>query len=226
VVVEKHGIEKERTICETLKTSIFEVVLARILRTAVRAGRGGAFVILPDGITDPASSGIKLLHSTTGLDLFADAVQHFDACIQEYACRGQTSHQMTLDIWYRQQLQMLINAEMIGNFSLIDGAVVLSRRLTLYGFGAKIQVSVAQAEKSNRHFKDTENGKTYDDESFMRSIGGTRHQSAARLCQAFPETLVFTVSQDGDLKLFYSDQGAAYLHGPLDLPTLERESIL
>jgi hypothetical protein len=57
----------------------------------------------------------------------------------------------------------------------------------------------------------------------MAAIGGTRHQSAARLCQIHSGVLVLTLSQDGDLKLFASDEFFAYAYGPLDLPTIDNE---
>jgi hypothetical protein len=95
----------------------------------------------------------------------------------------------------------------------------------VFGFGAKIDCSLEEAESGPR-FKHVKSGEVYENADFMKAIGGTRHQSVARLCQAHPGALVYTVSQDGELKLFYSDADHAYVYGPLDLPTIDGELIV
>ena len=87
----------------------------------------------------------------------------------------------------------------------------------------RLRMAASRAEESPRRFKLIASGEVYDDKTFLAAIGGTRHQSAARLCQIFPGVMVFTLSQDGDLKLFTSDEHFAYAYGPLDLPYIESE---
>jgi hypothetical protein len=73
----------------------------------------------------------------------------------------------------------------VSNFSAVDGCVVLTHDLEVVSFGAKIQVSPEESKATPRRFKHIQSGTVYDDEDFMRAIGGTRHQSVARLCQAY-----------------------------------------
>jgi hypothetical protein len=111
----------------------------------------------------------------------------------------------------------------VGNFSCVDGCVVLTYGLKVLGFGVKIGVSSKQSEGSPRRFKHLASNTIYKDEEVMGAIGGTRHQSVARLCQVQEGVVVYTISQDGELKLFYSDAEFAYIFGPLDFPGLDQE---
>jgi hypothetical protein len=40
---------------------------------------------------------------------------------------------------------------------------------------------------------------------------GQRHKSAYSLCKQVPNSLAFVLSQDGDLRLFSSDESTVYL---------------
>jgi hypothetical protein len=201
----------------------FLLVLSKMLRTALDERHGGAFVFLPCAPCDPAAYGVKLLYHTGDLDLGADLVRYWLACVEAGEKRGTGDHEGAARAADARRAQLLMNAESVGNFSCVDGCVVLDRELKVCGFGAKIEVPPGEAERGPRRFKHIASGEIYDDGEFMRAIGGTRHQSAARLCQAHPGVLVYTVSQDGELKLFFSDAAHAYVFGPLDLPTVESE---
>ncbi len=61
-------------------------------------------------------------------------------------------------------------------------------------------------------------GEEWDYDSFLKGIGGTRHKSAARLCKAFDGVLAFIVSQDGELKVLFSDAEKVNAFGPVDVP--------
>jgi hypothetical protein len=87
-------------------------------------------------------------------------------------------------------------AHLVAGLSHVDGAVVLTDRLEILGFGAEIAgdlprvTRVAQAADL-----------TGDRRHWVRSDRvGTRHRSAYRLCQAVRDALVLVVSQDGGLK--------------------------
>jgi len=60
-------------------------------------------------------------------------------------------------------------------------------------------------------------GEEWKYEDFLKGIGGTRHMSAARLCKAHDDLLVFIMSQDGELKVFSSDGDKVNAFGPLDV---------
>jgi hypothetical protein len=198
-------------------------VLSRLLRTAAHARHGGAFVFLPDARREPTEYGLNILYRTTSLDLGGDLVEQWVTCLQSHQQCGSPERENTLRRSEVLRVKLLTNTEAVGHFSCVDGCVVLTREFNVLGFGAKIDAPVNQAQASPRRFKHIASGEVYDDKTFMAAIGGTRHQSAARLCQIHPGVMVLTLSQDGDLKLFTSDEQFAYAYGPLDLPTIENE---
>lgn len=50
----------------------------------------------------------------------------------------------------------------------------------------------------------------------LEQFGGTRHRSAVRLTQVLPGAIAFVISQDGDLRVFYSDGTGVYSFTDLD----------
>ena len=198
-------------------------VLSRLLRIAADSRHGGAFVFLPDSRRAPADYGLKTLYRTTSLDVGADLIEQWVCCLQSSQQDGTAERENTLRRSEILRAKLLTNTEAVAHFSRVDGCVVLTREFNVLGFGAKIDAPASVAEAKPRRFKHIASGEMYDDKTFMAAIGGTRHQSAARLCQIHPGTVVLTLSQDGDLKLFASDEDFAYAYGPLDLPTIENE---
>jgi len=198
-------------------------LLSRLLRSAADARHGGAFVFLPDVRRDPTEYGLKVLYRTTSLDLRADLVEQWVTYVHSIQQHGTPERENTLRRSEVLRAKLLTNTEAVGRFSCVDGCVVLTREFNVLGFGAKIDAPVNQAEASPRRFKHIASGEVYDDKTFMAAIGGTRHQSAARFCQLHPGVMVLTLSQDGDLKMFTSDEQFAYAYGPLDLPTIENK---
>lgn len=77
----------------------------------------------------------------------------------------------------------------VAGLSAVDGAVLMTDRFRILGFGAEIRVP----SQDLKYVKD--NGR-------LRSIAdfGTRHRSAFRFCHAYPKALAFIVSSDGGLK--------------------------
>lgn len=196
----------------------------KLLSTAHAASHGGAFVFLPSSDKDhPEKYGLRIPYRTIDMDLRALLVEHWFACIEfERHAISQQSRSILLRSEVLRR-KLLSSAETVGYFSSVDGCVVLTRDFAVLGFGAKIDAPAEQAASSSRRFKHLKSGEIYEDKAFMAAIGGTRHQSAARFCQIHPGTLIITLSQDGDLTLFTSDQEFAYAYRPLDLPTIENE---
>jgi len=84
-------------------------------------------------------------------------------------------------------------SHLIAALSTCDGAVVLTKRFELLGFGAEIHCHLAQVE-SVAHALDVE-GDTIALEPTQNV--GTRHRAAYRLCRTLPDALVIVISQDG-----------------------------
>jgi DisA bacterial checkpoint controller nucleotide-binding len=90
----------------------------------------------------------------------------------------------------------------------VDGAVVLSKRFELIGFGAEIAGPLPEVHDVARAI-DLEGV-----ENARESIDGvgTRHRSAYRLCTAIPEAVAVVVSQDGAVRFVASlpERGLTY----------------
>lgn len=87
-------------------------------------------------------------------------------------------------------------SHLIAGLSTVDGAVVLTKRFELLGFGAEIHcdasdpLTVARAldlEGKRHKLEHTQNG-------------GTRHSSVYRLCHQLKDTVAIVISQDGGVR--------------------------
>jgi hypothetical protein len=87
-------------------------------------------------------------------------------------------------------------AHLVAALAKSDGAVVMSRRYEVLGFGGEISGKLADVETVLRAL-DVE-GEEFDEES-TESVG-TRHRSAYRLCKELPDVLTVVVSKDGDVR--------------------------
>jgi hypothetical protein len=94
-------------------------------------------------------------------------------------------------------------AHLIARLCGADGAIVLTKRLEILGFGAEILehhdpvVTVAKALDAEGEHTEMEPSEGV----------GTRHRSAYRLCQALPSADVIVVSQDGTVRIVKSRKG-------------------
>jgi len=99
----------------------------------------------------------------------------------------------------RMDEMLFEKAHLLAELTLVDGAVVLNRRLELLGFGAEISSGLDNITTVQRAI-DVE-GVSREPES-VRGVG-TRHRSAYRLCKALPGVLAVVVSQDGQVRFVY-----------------------
>ncbi len=98
-------------------------------------------------------------------------------------------------------------AHLIAGCAEVDGAVVLTKRFELLGFGGEISGLLPNVEVVLKA-RDME-GKVFEEES-TESVG-TRHRSTYRLCRAIPENLAIVVSQDGGVRFVkYEGRGVTY----------------
>ncbi len=95
-------------------------------------------------------------------------------------------------------------AQFIASLAAVDGAVVLSKRFEIMGFGGEIAGDLASVPVVRRSL-DLE-GTRYEEEVVDRV--GTRHRSAYRLCNRFRTALAVIVSQDGSVRFVTWHDGA------------------
>lgn len=87
-------------------------------------------------------------------------------------------------------------SHLIAALSTVDGAVIMTRRFELLGFGAEIRCDLGDVSSVARAL-DLE-GVRFKTES-TRGVG-TRHRSAFNMCQQFKDTLAIVISQDGGVR--------------------------
>ena len=103
---------------------------------------------------------------------------------------------------------MASNAEILAGLASVDGCVVLDRKLNLLGFGGEIRVDPTEVEKAPRTLRNLKTGDAMP-ESEVEQLG-TRHRSAYRLTKVHPGVIAFVISQDGDLRVFCSDDNDVF----------------
>ncbi|HVZ34892.1 MAG TPA: hypothetical protein VG963_20840 [Polyangiaceae bacterium] len=106
-------------------------------------------------------------------------------------------------------------SDRIGDVTAVDGAAVVTQELALLGFGAKIATEVVPPRVLEIR---PVIGAGFE-ESSLDALGGTRHQSAARLVTAHPDCVAFVISQDGMVSLFswLDEQNAVLVARELEL---------
>jgi hypothetical protein len=93
-------------------------------------------------------------------------------------------------------------AHLIANLADVDGAVVITRRFEILGFGAEI-TGGADVTRVKRAL-DLEGTRTIEEAS---SGVGTRHRSAYRFVTRVPAAIAIVVSQDGSVRFVHHADG-------------------
>jgi Probable sensor domain DACNV/DisA bacterial checkpoint controller nucleotide-binding len=88
-------------------------------------------------------------------------------------------------------------AHFIAALSATDGAVVMTKRQELLGFGGVISGDIDKVETVS-HALDSEGELT---ETELSEGVGTRHRAAYRLCQELHDAIAIVISQDGNVRL-------------------------
>lgn len=171
-------------------------------------GHGGALVITPPFAPErnTADVAIKYRFDPKGSNCVRDAIdelvtaqkRHQDAMAQPPAggdaLRLTSLFESSVEA-HRQLLTKLLRS--IGKLSRIDGAVVMDTDLRVHGFGAKLSgtqesFTVAELDTITASISEVP----------ISSLGGMRHQSAARYVHRNTDSMVVVASQDGRLTLF------------------------
>ena len=100
-------------------------------------------------------------------------------------------------------------ADLVAGLTAVDGALVLTTDLRVLGFGAEIVLDAAEpvtAYEAANVSQPRESGPVVDSESF-----GMRHRSALRCVGVTTQVAAFVVSQDGQVSLFWKQDGRVLL---------------
>jgi hypothetical protein len=195
----------------------------RILDATVARHHGGAFIILPD-----EEASLEMIRNDydihdgvpIDLDLGSLLAESSASCARLYNLRRMTGAEGSESLiqqlcdqqndWLtrRNQFQVALNA--VAGLSEVDGCVVLDRGLRLHLFGGKIHSSSGNGRSSRKVLELCDwYAHEVSLDSDIRKLG-TRNQSACRFCREHPHAIAFVVSQDGDLRVYCSDDKAAY----------------
>jgi hypothetical protein len=103
-------------------------------------------------------------------------------------------------------------SHLIAALAGVDGAVVMTKRFEILGFGAEISGSLPNVTEVRRAID-------LEADTFATEVVdavGTRHRSAYRFCAAVPGALAVVVSQDGGVRFVTTHRGhiTSWEHGP------------
>ena len=95
-------------------------------------------------------------------------------------------------------------AHLIVGLTAVDGAVVMTQRFEMLGFGGEISGDLPPAETVEKAL-DAEAEETIEEPT---DGVGTRHRSAYRLCKALGTVIAVVISQDGNVRFIKRKDGA------------------
>ena len=176
---------------------------SHVLREAVRLRHGGALVIVPA----PRRAPLKLKYPTEPLPMGGELAQLWLLLARACHLLGGSLAAEALEQTRVRRHQLWSTAASVGQLSAHDGCVVLDRQMTVHGFGGTIET--AAAASSARTCADSWANVPLAEEQLLARFGH-RHRSAFLLCKAVPNAIAFVISQDGDLRVFSSDDRHVY----------------
>ncbi len=167
-------------------------MIKRVISTMRSAHHGGAIITLPTGCTAEKYLNTKYALRDT------PARKHFRRVVLAMLAASDAEAAVELD----ESLFEL--AHLIASLADVDGAVVLTRRFEMLGFGAEIAGNLEQVHAVRRAL-DQERARF----SVERTDGvGTRHRSAYRWCAAVKGAVAIVVSHDGDVRFVTHHNGS------------------
>jgi hypothetical protein len=197
-------------------THLYYRTLARLLHLIREQRHGGTLLILPDELCREDGRVVDRLAIKYSLDvpsIWETLIEEGVASAHYYRIAfpkpnrflphdssASASELKEMIDWEKRQER---SEEKIAEFcsfvaalSAVDGAVVMSRRLRVLGFGAEIIAS----SPSLLNVKDALDASAAQATSVAVQRFGTRHRSAMRMCSSFEDCVALVVSQDGPVK--------------------------
>lgn len=172
---------------EALYLTPFESLTAVLLRGPSEFGHGGAIFVVPER----EASGEWRQHARIKYPCDHNAaMSHLLALVDENVDY--------VDSFSRAQNEM----RRIARLTLVDGAVVLTDKFRVLGFGVEFTAPPTAAS-----------GETVVHRGTVRPVQdfGTRHRSAFRFVAAYPQVTGFVCSQDGGIRCVRNVEGRVHL---------------
>jgi len=186
--------------------------IERLLFQIREERHGGALIVLPNSVTveDVIISELVNLKYPCDFDnvwafmvkSLANRSKYISLYREMYSGQSQIPvdkhHMLTAMKEQQAQLDRRISdtANLIGSTSQVDGAVFITDRFRLLGFGAEIRVTAFELKMVHLAV----DHEVIETEPVTIESYGTRNRSAFRYCWEFPQSAAFVVSQDGGVK--------------------------
>lgn len=185
--------------------------LERVLNRIKEKHHGGTVLIIPDELgADDTRLQDRLVikypcHFDASEPLIRELEVHrkyYDLHFKLWDMSQITKDEFKKEILYQHDLEEAKQnvkhaANFLSSLSAVDGAIVITERLRLLGFGAEI-VAMSPNLKSVKVITDYESKKG---EFRNIELFGTRHRSAFRFCSSFESSCAIIVSQDGEIRV-------------------------
>ncbi|MDD5772575.1 MAG: hypothetical protein PHX78_03815 [bacterium] len=184
--------------------SLVVQLLSGLLSEAIENRTGAAFIILPETNVQY----IKFKYKLQEISLTTTIKDFWQTCIEIQNIKDIEQLKNLGRIWNSGYRKLFEAIKAVATLSKVDGCVLIDRSLNLCGFGGKILINDEEINKSGLKYADYYSKKIASEDEIHTL--GTRHQSAFRICKAVKGALAFVISQDGDLRMFFSDSNYVY----------------
>lgn len=191
--------------------TFYRFFLRRIFNAIEGAKHGGSLVIVPEAFSfedELLRSNIKLKYALNYSGIWETLV-HWSMLLH-MGLRPKLDNDAGIDVLpeqirnnHRGEYQAKVNAkliadaEFIAGLSSVDGAVVLTDRFRILGFGGEI---ITGADAMKPVYGVTPDCSKDEDKKIDVESTGTRHRSMYRFCAEVGESIGFVISQDGGVK--------------------------
>jgi hypothetical protein len=215
------GARLEPAIAARVSKYVSQQMIKRVIATMRATHHGGLLVVGPADCAADRILQIKyMLHDTPARRRFPGLVLAILKAVAERAAATERVADLEL---YRRDLDprladldeaLFEMSHLIASLANVDGAVVLTKRFEILGFGAEIAGELPQVTEVRRGL-DLEADRHVAE---MVELVGTRHRSAYRFCAAVPRSVAIVVSQDGGVRFVtrHRDAVTYWDHGPGD----------
>jgi hypothetical protein len=188
---------------------------ANVVRNAVAARHGAAFIVLNNQGELSHRQVRAMFQLQEGYDVTVDLGGAIRDCVtlfsEIWGSRSEAGakplrERIELDSrWNVSYQKLLAICRIVSDFANTDGCVVLDGEFVVRCFGVKLDHNTGDAR---RQFVDWHD-RNIDISAEMKRLG-TRNNSACRFVRDHSNSHVFVVSQDGDLRVYSSDETLAY----------------
>jgi hypothetical protein len=209
------------TIDEWVSRTVSQHAVKRIISVIRGSGHGGTLVVLPTGQTEQVLAGLD--HIFLKYAMLPEPQSRFivlnaevlNALAEVHASPDGAARSVGLMEYRTTDCPAIVALDeavfelsyLMASLTAVDGAVVLSSRMDILGFGGEISGDLPGVLKVARAL-DVEAAEV---EIESTESVGTRHRSVYRLCNAFRDAFAIVVSQDGEVRfVMWKDDMVTY----------------